>query len=181
MHSAGVTVRGLRQMSGETHFSEVFLDGVALDADALIGPEGEGWPVASTTLVHERTTAILSRHATTLAAASALLDLGSGAAPAQRDEAVALWIEAQLLRLSGYRGVAEAHAGQPSAASYIQRLQWGLLNRRIFEVGVNLTGCFEDHVWTTLFLTSRGWTIGGGTSEIQRNMLAEKVLGLPRR
>jgi alkylation response protein AidB-like acyl-CoA dehydrogenase len=188
MRSPGVTVRGLRQMGGQTHFSEVFLDDVVLPADALLGQRDAGWAVATDTLGHERTTAILSRHASTLHAASALLDLTGtpGVHPAGRDRAMAAWIEAQLFRLNGYRGVATAVAGGSSPAAWTQRMQWGLLTGRIFDIAADLRGAQalvldgDDDAWGTLLLASRGWTIGGGTTEIQRNMLAEKVLGLPR-
>ena len=193
MRAPGVTVRGLRQMGGQTHFSEVFLDDVVLPADALIGPEDDGWSVATDTLGHERTTAILSRHATTAHAATALLGLAGqpGVRPPDRDRAVADWIEAQLFRLNGYRGVAAAVRGEASPAAWTQRMQWGLLNRRIFETAAHLRGAdallldlgrdgADEDAWGTLLLASRGWTIGGGTTEIQRNMLGEKILGLPR-
>jgi alkylation response protein AidB-like acyl-CoA dehydrogenase len=189
MHTPGVTVRGLRQMGGQTHFSEVFLDDVELPADALIGPEDDGWSVATDTLGHERTTAILSRHASTAHAAAAVLGLAgrAGVRPPDRDRAVADWIEAQLFRLNGYRGVAAAVRGEPSPAAWTQRMQWGLLNRRLFETAALLRGADAlllapdpDDAWGTLLLASRGWTIGGGTTEVQRNMLGEKILGLPR-
>ena len=188
MHAPGVTVRGLRQMGGQTHFSEVFLDDVVLAADALIGREDDGWSVATNTLGHERTTAILSRHASTMHFASALLGLAArpGVRPGDRDRAISAWIEAQLFRLNGYRGVAAAVRGESSPAPWTQRMQWGLLSRRLFEAGAALRGAdalllgSDDDPWGTLLLASRGWTIGGGTTEIQRNMLAEKILGLPR-
>jgi alkylation response protein AidB-like acyl-CoA dehydrogenase len=196
MHAPGVTVRGLRQMGGQTHFSEVFLDDVVLRADALIGPQDDGWSVATDTLGHERTTAILSRHASTAHAASALLGLAgrAGVRPPDRDRAVSDWIAAQLFRLNGYRGVAAAvrSAGgsgvspdaTASPAAWTQRMQWGLLNRRLFETAALLRGADamvgDDEPWGTLLLASRGWTIGGGTTEVQRNMLGEKILGLPR-
>ncbi|HEY3239681.1 MAG TPA: acyl-CoA dehydrogenase family protein [Acidimicrobiia bacterium] len=192
MHSPGITVRGLRQMSGDTHFAEVFLDDVVLPPGSLIGKENEGWTVASTTLAHERTTAILSRHATTLAAAAKMLELAGrpGTPPATRDRALAVWSEAQVFCLNGYRGVAETARGGSSPATWLQRMQWGLVTREIFETAQSLRGgaaLLADDPddpdaadWCRLLLASRGWTIGGGTTEIQRNMLGEKVLGLPR-
>jgi alkylation response protein AidB-like acyl-CoA dehydrogenase len=186
LRAPGVTARGIRQVTGDSHFSEVFLDGVRLPADALVGELDQGWAVASGTLTHERTTAILPRYATTLAAAAALLEVAgrTGTAGAGRDEAVRLWSQAQTLVLAGYRGVELAEHGQPaSAASLIQRLRWGVLNQRIFELAADLAGWEALDPSTPLgglLLASRGWTIGGGTSEIQRNMLAERVLGLPR-
>jgi alkylation response protein AidB-like acyl-CoA dehydrogenase len=188
MHSPGVTVRGLRQIGGQTHFSEVFLDDVSLPADAIIGQLDDGWSVATNTLGHERTTAILSRHASTTHFAAALLALvgRAGVRPADRDRAVADWIEAQLFRLTGYRGVAAAVRGEHSPAAWTQRMQWGLLSRRLHETAAVLRGADgllldgDEDPWGTLLLASRGWTIGGGTTEIQRNMLGEKILGLPR-
>ena len=188
MQAPGVTVRGLRQMGGQTHFSEVFLDDVVLAPDAIIGQENDGWAVATNTLGHERTTAILSRHASTINAAAALLSLAGRpeVRPSDRDAALSAWIDAQLFRLNGYRGVAAASRGEPSPAGWTQRMHWGLLNRRLFETAALLRGADalllagEDDAWGSLLLASRGWTIGGGTTEIQRNMLAEKILGLPR-
>jgi alkylation response protein AidB-like acyl-CoA dehydrogenase len=188
MQSPGVTTRPLVQMSGEAHFSEVFLDDVRLASDALVGPLNHGWTVATSTLVHERTTAILGRHAATAAAAGELLELADRvrAAPDQRQEAVRLWSQAQLLRLNGHRGVAAADVagGEAQPVSYTQRLHWGLTHRAILDLGVSLMGpqalAGDSTQWSRLACASRGWTIGGGTSEVQRNMLAEKVLGLPR-
>jgi alkylation response protein AidB-like acyl-CoA dehydrogenase len=192
MRAPGVTVRGLRQMSDNVHFAEVFLDDVPLPPGSLVGKENEGWTVASTTLAHERTTAILSRHATTRAAAARMLDLARrpGTPAPLRDQALSVWSEAQIFCLNGYRGVAEASNGSASSAAWLQRIQWGLVSRRIFETAQALRGSAallaEDPDdpdaadWNRLLLASRGWTIGGGTTEIQRNMLGEKVLGLPR-
>jgi alkylation response protein AidB-like acyl-CoA dehydrogenase len=188
MHAPGVTVRGLRQMGGQTHFSEVFLDDVVLPADSLVGQADDGWTVATDTLGHERTTAILSRHASTTHFASALLGLAgrAGGRDADRDRAVAAWIEAQVFRLNGYRGVATAAQGLHSPVAWTQRMQWGLLNCRLLETASALRGADAllldgaDDSWGALLLASRGWTIGGGTTEIQRNMLAERILGLPK-
>jgi alkylation response protein AidB-like acyl-CoA dehydrogenase len=186
LRAEGVTARGIRQVTGDSHFSEVFLDGVRLPADALVGELDHGWSVASGTLTHERTTAILPRYATTLAAAAALLEVAgrTGATGSGRDEAVRLWSQAQTMVLAGYRGLAQAEDGLAApASSLIQRLRWGLLNQRIFELAADLAGWAALDPSTPLgglLLAARGWTIGGGTSQIQRNMLAERVLGLPR-
>src|SRR5439155_742218 len=125
-------------------------------------------------------------------AASALLTLAArpGVRPSHRDRALSVWVEAQLFRLNGYRGVAAAVRGAggsgvspdetASPASWTQRMQWGLLTRRMFETAAVLRGADAllhggdgDDPWGTLLLASRGWTIGGGTTEIQRNMLGE--------
>jgi alkylation response protein AidB-like acyl-CoA dehydrogenase len=189
MHAPGVTVRPLRQMSGGEHFCEVFLDNVPMGPDALLGAVGDGWRVAMSTLVSERSTAIFSRHAHVINAAEELLALAlePGVEPAELDRAVQLWSEAQLLRLTAYRGLAiqaeNPDNGTP-AALLIQRIQWGLTSRAIMTLGYRLasaqSGSGAAGRWRTLMLAARGWTIGGGTSEIQRNMIAETVLGLPR-
>jgi alkylation response protein AidB-like acyl-CoA dehydrogenase len=185
LSSPGISVRGIRQLSGETHFSEIFLTDVRLPADALVGELNNGWAVASGTLVHERTTAILPRYATTLAAARELLvAAGASGSRVGRQQAMRLWTEAQTLVLAGYRGIELAENGDPApAASLIQRRRWGMLNQRIFELAADIggpEGLDPELPFAHLLLASRGWTIGGGTTEIQRNMLAERVLGLPK-
>ena len=185
LSSPGISVRGIRQLTGDTHFSEIFLDEVRLPADALVGELDKGWAVASGTLVHERTTAILPRYATTLAAARELLvAAGNSGSRVARQEAMRLWSQAQTLVLAGYRGIELAENGDPApAASLIQRQRWGVLNQRIFELASDIGGPEDlnpELPFAHLLLASRGWTIGGGTTEIQRNMLAERVLGLPK-
>jgi hypothetical protein len=120
-------------------------------------------------------------------ASSALLGLAGrpGVRPSDRDRAVAAWIEAQLFRINGYRGVAAAVRGGSAPATCTQRLHGGRLSRRLFQTAGDRRGAdamlLEGYdPWGVLLLASRGWTIGGGTTEIQRNMLGEKILGLPR-
>jgi alkylation response protein AidB-like acyl-CoA dehydrogenase len=97
---------------------------------------------------------------------------------------VRLWSQAQTLVLAGYRGIELAENGDPApAASLIQRQRWGVLNQRIFELASDIGGpeaLDPELPFAHLLLASRGWTIGGGTTEIQRNMIAERVLGLPK-
>jgi alkylation response protein AidB-like acyl-CoA dehydrogenase len=192
MRAPGITTRPLIQMSGESHFSEVFFDAVDLPPASLVGPLDQGWTVATSTLVHERTTAILPRLSSITSAANRLLGLAAEtpATRAQRDRAVALWIETQLLRINALRGVMESGepGGRLAPVAYTQRLQWGLLHREVLDLGATIAGVaaiagpsdHKDEPWATLACASRGWSIGGGTSEIQRNMIAEKVLMLPK-
>jgi alkylation response protein AidB-like acyl-CoA dehydrogenase len=188
----GVTVHPIRSMSGRSHFSEVFLDSVEIPVDSLLGNVNHGWQVAMTTLANERTTAMLSRHASTISFARSILELSArpGVPPPLRDQAVDVFMQAKIFEWTGQRALAANISGTDSLAAMTQRLQWGLLNRRLFEIATNLRGASgmladDPHDpdaagWSELFLESRGWTIGGGTSEIQRNMLAEQGLGMPR-
>ena len=191
MHAPGVRVRPMRQISGDEHFCEVFLDEVQVLEDQVVGAPGAGWAVATTTLTHERTTAIFARHGATVDAAELLLTLlGRGSvADVLCDRAAKLWTDAQLLRLSAYRGLSELGTGDLPAALYLQRLAWGVANKAIFDLAADITSepSVRDEVsagelaaWQKLFLASQGWTIGGGTSEIQRNMLASRVLRMAR-
>lgn len=187
--SPGVEVRPLRQMTGDAEFSEVFLDDVRLDEHAMLGPENEGWRVAFTTLMNERAS-IGSAFAASGAgpvqnAIQAYRDRHHGD-PVRRDLVTRLWIEAELIRLLAQR------ATEPGPAGSVLKLFGAEHSRRVREVTIDLMGpegmLFEDsgegsswargpHVG---FLRSRAATIEGGTSEVMRNVLGERVLGLPR-
>jgi alkylation response protein AidB-like acyl-CoA dehydrogenase len=191
MHAPGVDVRPMRQISGDEHFCEVFLDEVYVPDSQVVGEPGAGWTVATTTLTHERTTAIFARHGATIDAAdqlAALLERGPVPEPL-RDRAARLWSDAQLLRLTAYRGLSEIRSDNLPAALFIQRLAWGRTNKAVFDLAIDVISepPLLDQVspderadWNKLFLASQGWTIGGGTSEIQRNMLASRVLRMAR-
>ncbi len=190
LHAPGVTVRPVRQLSGESHFSEVQLRDVPVAATALLGQEGGGWAVAMSTLTSERTTGVFARHAHLVHAAKELVGLAAQrrADPAAVDRAARLWSQSQLMRLAAYDGawsVADAPTAPAPTSLLLQRLCWGLTARAVMEEGQRLSAWRADRdaderQWNRLLLISRGWTIAGGTSEIQRNMLAERVLGLPR-
>jgi alkylation response protein AidB-like acyl-CoA dehydrogenase len=188
----GITVRPIRHLSGQAHFSEVFLEDVKIPPAGLLGDVGRGWHVAMTTLANERTTAMLSRHASTMSFARSLLQLSArpGVPAPLRDQAVDVLMQAKIFQWTGQRALAADISGTDSRAAMTQRLQWGLLNRRLFDVAMSIHGASgmlaadpadpDLAGWSEMFLESRGWTIGGGTSEIQRNMLAEHGLGMPR-
>ena len=200
MTTPGVTVRPLRQMTGEAEFNEVFLDDVGLDADALIGEPGDGWNVAVTTLLNERSAigAAVAQHAAD--PVSQLLELYRQryqGDPVTRDRVVRLWIDAELLRLTTERAQQMAELGRPGAESSVGKLLGCELNQRVTNATVDLlgpngmlTGESPSMVEPAAamgtgsnpqrrFLRARANTIEGGTSEIMRNVLGERVLGLP--
>ena len=204
MHAPGVDVRPMRQMTGEAEFNEVFMTDVRVSDADRIGEVGEGWRVAMTTLMNERTT---------IGGGSAPPTRGSGTiaeavriwqeevleqTPAKRDMLMKVWIESEVLRLTNIRASQKRKAGNPGPEGSIAKLMFAEVNERIYELCVNLLGAdaLVDYDYTMrrseqlglvgppgsarkMFLRSRANSIEGGTSEIQRNILGERVLGLP--
>ena len=175
MRTPGVDVRPIRQMTGDHEFCEVFLDGVSVPADALLGPENEGWRVATEVLLDERGSggAGLVSLERRLDHLRALLDDGS----ARRDQVLRLYVRGQALRTVLLR----AGVGGPAAASSAKLLRTELefdieeLLATVRGPEGLLGGPASDR-----FLYAPGMRIAGGTSEIQRNIIAERLLGLPR-
>ena len=204
MHAPGVEVRPLRQITGEAEFNEVYMTEVRVPDDDRIGEVGEGWRVAMTTLMNERTT---------IGGGGGAPPRGSGAiaeavriwddevahkSPAMRDRLVRLWIEAETLRLTNIRAGQNRKAGNPGPEGSIAKLRFAEVNMAIYELCVDLLGAdgqvgFDYEMRRaeslgltgppgtsrTMFLRARANSIEGGTSEIQRNILGERVLGLP--
>jgi alkylation response protein AidB-like acyl-CoA dehydrogenase len=201
MHTPGVEVRPLRQITGDSEFNEIFLDDVRIPADLVLGREGEGWSVAITTLMNERANLgfILSvRLDTTF---REVVDLArspnpDGVIPAEdpfvRDRIAEAWTDLQALRFTNYRAFsALLKSGMPGPEGSVAKLFWAESNQRLTRLAVDLEGAYaqlaagsDDAIaggrWQTLQLRSRGNTIEGGTSEILRIIIAERVLGLPR-
>ncbi|HET9610975.1 MAG TPA: acyl-CoA dehydrogenase family protein [Acidimicrobiales bacterium] len=204
MHAPGIEVRPLRQITGEAEFNEVYMTEVRVPDSDRIGEVGEGWRVAMTTLMNERTT---------IGGGGGAPPRGSGAiaeavriwndevahkSPAMRDRLVRLWIEAETLRLTNIRAGQNRKAGNPGPEGSIAKLRFAEVNMAIYELCVDLLGPdgqvgfdYEmrraENLGLTgppgtsrkMFLRARANSIEGGTSEIQRNILGERVLGLP--
>ncbi|HEY2998155.1 MAG TPA: acyl-CoA dehydrogenase family protein, partial [Acidimicrobiales bacterium] len=204
MHAPGVEVRPLRQITGEAEFNEVYITDVRVPDADRIGDVGEGWRVAMTTLMNERTT---------IGGGGGSPPRGSGAIaeavriwteevadhdPATRDRLIRLWIEAEALRLTNIRAGQNRKAGNPGPEGSIAKLKFAEVNMAIYELCVDLLGAdalvgfdYElrraENLGLTgppgssrkMFLRARANSIEGGTSEIQRNILGERVLGLP--
>jgi alkylation response protein AidB-like acyl-CoA dehydrogenase len=192
MRAPGVEVRPLRQITGEAEFNEIFLSGVEVPLDNVIGEIGGGWDVAMTTLLHERGTLAFALVARLEVQVRKLLALARdrGATPTQREAIAREWIRLQALRLTAYRSLsALERTGIPGPEGSVLKLEWSEANQRITKLAVELLGAdaqllppnapYGGH-WTIQQLRSRGNTIEAGTSEILRNIVAERVLGLPR-
>nr|WP_240779938.1 acyl-CoA dehydrogenase family protein [Nonomuraea zeae] len=198
MHAPGVEVRPLRQITGEAEFNEVFLTGVRLPDDLRLGEIGDGWRVAQTTLMNER-----------VAIGGAPVRRGGGMVAAVLDawrehpelrshdlhqRLLSLWVEAEVTRLSGARLREQLVAGQPGPEGSGMKLSFAKLNQALsgFDVEFRRELGYDD--WTFRrsenvdfygrgpgyrYLRAKGNSIEGGTSEILRNIISERVLGLP--
>ena len=181
MDRAGVSVRPLRQMDGEEKFNEVFLDAVPVSPAEVLGAPGQGWEVAISTLERERLS--LGAHAVGLF--HELEEMGKDLAgdATARQAWVALWTRTWLLRATWWRALSgdERLAG-PGLS--VLKLLASETNRDVGRLAVAVAGAAavagEPHPAAARLLASPGATIAGGTSEIVRNLIAERVLGLPR-
>ncbi len=188
MEQEGVVVRPLRQITGASEFNELFLEEAWIPDENVIGGVGNGWKVALTTLMNERAglafglqvaLKVLLDELTEEAAARGLLD----------DDAVAarlgdLHVRCEVLRLTAYRGLtATMKYGQPGPEGSLTKWMWSDTNQRATELAVELLGpgaLATDSRWAFELLRARGNSIEGGTTEILKNIVAERVLGLPR-
>ena len=196
----GVEVRPLRQATGEAEFNEVFLTDVAIPDSDRIGEVGEGWKVATTTLMNERVSiggGAAPREGGMIASAAAAWRANPELrTPGLHDRLLRLWADAEVARLAGARLRQQLAAGQPGPEGSAAKIVFARLNQEISEFEVELAGAeglrYDD--WTMRrpetvsfygrdagyrYLRARGNSIEGGTSEILRNIIAERVLGLP--
>jgi alkylation response protein AidB-like acyl-CoA dehydrogenase len=210
MRSPGIEVRALVDMTGEHAFNEVFFDDVRIPADHLVGAENGGWELAKVTLGNERVSlsgegALWGRGPT----ADDLVELVRGVVvdPVLRDRLVSAGIESEILRVLRLRTVSAVLAGRaPGAEASVRKAIADAHGQHVMGLGRDLAGAFGmlrgtgpvggwagaggaandgaraggAATWSRGFLFSPALTIGGGTAEVQRNIVAEKVLGLPR-
>ena len=205
MHAPGVEVRPLIQITGEAEFNEVYLTEVRIPDTDRIGEVGEGWRVSMTTLMNERVTigggsGPPQRGSGAIAEAIRIWEQEPHVerSGASRDRLMRLWCESEALRLTNIRAGQARRAGMPGPEGSIAKLMFAEVNKRIYEFCVDLLGAQAlvgyDYVHERteslglvgppgssrkMFLRSRANSIEGGTSEIQRNILGERVLGLP--
>jgi len=188
MRSPGITVRPLRQMNGEAEFSEVFFDGVEVGEDRLVGAAGAGWQIAMGILAHERgpvwTFTFQRRIRRSLGELiRSARDRGALRDPVVRQRLAQAHIEVELLRLVGYRSLTRLlRTGQPGAESSIEKVLGSETDQRLQELAMDVAGPYGLVLgeFGQAWLYSRSETIMGGTSEIQRNVIAQRILGLPR-
>jgi alkylation response protein AidB-like acyl-CoA dehydrogenase len=186
MHAPGVEVRPLRQITGEAEFNEIFFSDVEVPVENRLGDEGDGWQVAMTTLLHERATLGFALTATFDALFGRLLEETEQREPTPyvRDALAREWIELQALRFTNYRALGTyQRTGVPGPEGSGVKLRWSEANQRLTKLARELGesgGILDDGWWNHQQLRSRGNTIEAGTSEVLRNIIAERVLGLPR-
>ena len=200
MEAPGVEVKPLRQMTGEAEFNEVFFTDVRIPDSERLGDVGEGWRVSLTTLMNERVSiggAVAPRGSGPIGQALALWSRRAeeDKDPVLRDRLVALWIEAECARLTNIRASQNRRQGTPGPEGSTGKLHFAELNKKIYELCIDLMG-LEGQLYTSYemvrpetamasdsvqkaFLRARANSIEGGTSEIMRNILGERVLGLP--
>jgi alkylation response protein AidB-like acyl-CoA dehydrogenase len=186
MRTDGVDARPIVQLDGGAGFAEVFLTDVRVPADQVIGEPGDGWAVAMTTLAAERDSPAraAARYERDLAELVAALRRASlDTDPVVRDHVASLYAQVQAYRLSSLRTLSRlARAESLGADASVTKLQWSELERRLWQTAIELLGpdVLHDPSWRHRYWYARAATIYAGTSEIQRNIVAERVLGLPR-
>src|ERR1700716_2166563 len=189
MESPGIEVRPLVQITGDAEFNEIFFKDVRVPKTQILGEAGSGWAVAMTTLLHERGTLGMALATRAQITAAELTEharkLGRGSDPLVRQKIAQFTIEARGVRVHGYRAVtAVKRSGIPGPEGSILKLMWSELNQRMTEAAVDMAGpagqVGDGDGWVHQFLRSRANTIEAGSSEVLRNILAERVLGLPR-
>jgi alkylation response protein AidB-like acyl-CoA dehydrogenase len=188
MEQEAVQVRPLRQITGEAEFNELFIEEARIPDENVVGGVGNGWMVAITTLMHERAGLGASAAAAMRIALDELGQLarerGVAGDPVVRQKLAQIAIEVELLRLNAWRGLtAIMKTGIPGPEGSVVKWQWGELNQSLTELAVDILGedgALWDSPWTYRFLRSRANSIEGGTTEILKNIVAERVLGLPK-
>ena len=200
MHAPGVETRPLRQLTGQAEFNEVYITDARIPDTHRLGAVGDGWRVAMTTLMNERSALGASgsrRGAGTIEEAVSLWAARPELhTPVLRDRLAQLWLRAEAQRLTSERSRASATVGGPGPEGSIGKMVGAELNQRIYEWcmdllgaegllyhGYAMSGAHRDGDWRgpiqQRYLRSRANTIEGGTSEVMRNILGERVLGLP--
>jgi alkylation response protein AidB-like acyl-CoA dehydrogenase len=195
LDTPGVTVRPLRQITGDSEFGEVFFEDARVPRANLVGHIGEGWRIAMTVLAYERgavSLAFAARYARDLERlAVACRELGRQGS-AVRERLGRLLVENEVLRANGVRMLANLADGRmPGPEASIEKLYWSEFAKRFRETALDLLGpgsqllrtsalARSDVDWAHEFLASRAGTIYSGSSEIQRNIIAKRVLGLPQ-
>ena len=201
MTSPGITIRPLRQITGEAEFNEVFLDNVRVPAANVVGKVNEGWNVAVTTLMYERDLLTMIRHISLRTALERLIALArrtqkhgrpAAADRVLRQKIAQLAIAERCLQVNGYRSLTRIlQGGAPGPEGSTSKLFWSQVDQDLAEVATEVIGPYsqiaapsrwapDEGQWEFYCLLARGSGIRAGTSEILRNILGERVLGLPK-
>jgi alkylation response protein AidB-like acyl-CoA dehydrogenase len=194
MDSPGIEVRPLRHISGAAHFAEVFFTDVEVPAENLVGALNDGWRITQGSLAHERAGLWVEGVSRLEASVQALIDLatrwGLTADAGVRRRLAAMYEQAASLRALGHKGFASFAQGSSAPEHSYMKMATSELGKAVYELGMEMLGPYgpvqdpergEDNGrWVRMFFLSFANTIAGGSSEIQRNIIAQRVLGLPR-
>lgn len=201
MHSPGVRLRPLKQMTGESEFNEVFFENVSVPVENVVGRVNDGWNIAIATLMFERGTLGASLQITFKRQIERLIELSHkltrNGRPASEDSLIRqklaqMYTEIEIFRMNQMRTLTRmSKTGVPGPEGSIQKIFWSEMNQRMQQVAMEMLGPYGqltrdgdyavDHgQWAHAYLRSRGNTIEAGTSEIQRNIIGHFVLGLPK-
>ena len=192
MNQPGVTVRPIRQMTGEAEFNEVFFDNAETAAENIVGQPGEGWKVAMATLAFERGVSTLGQQMHFRNELDELVALaktnGAARSPLIRQRLAKAHVGLTVMRASALRMLANQDPQTPTSGAYTYKLYWALWHRSLGELAMDVQGLSgqigsgeaDFNALTHMHLMSRAETIYAGTNQIQRNIIAERALGLPR-
>jgi alkylation response protein AidB-like acyl-CoA dehydrogenase len=201
MHSPGITVKPLRQMTGEAEFNEVYFDNVRVHESQILGGLNNGWAVGLTTLMYERLALGFGLQLRLRIALDGLVELARGTKkdgvpvtrdPMMRQKLAQLWIDTEVFKYTGARAITKLLKGEvPGPEASAGKLMWVEGHQRLQELAMEIQGPYAqimhgspwavaDGLWQHTFLRSRANSIEGGTTEIQRNIIGERVLGLPK-
>jgi alkylation response protein AidB-like acyl-CoA dehydrogenase len=174
MHQPGIEVRPIRQLTGTSEFNEVFFDGAVTARENVVGQPGEGWKIAMATLGFERGTAMLGHQVGFRRQLDAIM-----ATTPDDERLTRAWLELHVMRSHTMRTLND----DPGPEASVLKLFWAGWHRRLGELAMDSLGpesMIDDNEWQRMFLFSRAETIYGGSDEIQREIIAHRILGLPR-
>ncbi|MFF9424810.1 acyl-CoA dehydrogenase family protein [Streptomyces sp. NPDC014746] len=193
LDQSGVEIRPIVQLTGTSEFNEVFFDGARTHASHVVGAPGDGWRVAMATLGFERGVSTLGQQVGFRRELEAVVALarrnGAAADPLVRDRIARAWIGLETIRFNALRMLDGAAAGAPGPEASIGKIFWATWHRELGELAMDVCGAagmladgapYDLSDWQRLYLFSRSDTIYAGSNEIQRNIIAERVLGLPK-
>jgi alkylation response protein AidB-like acyl-CoA dehydrogenase len=188
MEQDGVQVRPLRQITGEPEFNELFIDGAVIADENVVGGVGNGWKVALTTLMNERAGLAFFLQVRMRQLLDRLIEEAAGDGllddPVIADRLGELYLKAEVLRLTAYRGLTAVQKyGQPGPEGSLTKWMWSDTNQQLTEFAADLLGpraLRAGEPWAYELLRARGNSIEGGTTEVLKNIVAERVLGLPK-
>jgi alkylation response protein AidB-like acyl-CoA dehydrogenase len=195
LRTPGITVRPLREITGDTDFNEVFLDNARVPADSVVGEVNKGWQVILTALGHERGTLLLVDHVRKQADMARLRELirlrGRRGERTVRQQFAQFRIEVEIMRLHCFKVMSDLEQGRPQSDVSILKLYGSEMGQRLADFALSVQGPYAqlwrgggaiggDGQWQYAWLMARAMTIASGTSEVQRNIIAQRLLGLPR-